>query len=96
MRSRRPIEQAGLALGVEAGDPAMRALARDPHRLGDMRDRHPLLTDPMHQQTTTMERQTSVTVRHEDLRVCEDGNLHSTGGLRFRSTTVTNVPAEYI
>jgi hypothetical protein len=35
-------------------------------------------------------------VRHEDLRVVEDGNLHNTGGLHFRSTqAVTNVPAGY-
>ncbi len=35
---------------------------------GDMRDRHPLFSDPLHQQSPPMRRETSVTVRHEDLR----------------------------
>jgi hypothetical protein len=62
MRSRRPIDQPSFTFG---------ALARDPHRPSDMCDRHALGSDPLHQQTTTMERQTSVPVRHEDLRVVE-------------------------
>jgi hypothetical protein len=34
-----------------------------------MGNRHALDADPMDQQTTTMNSQTSVTVRHEDLRL---------------------------
>jgi hypothetical protein len=41
-----------------------------------------------------LEGETSVTVRHEDLRFGEDGYLHCTGGLRS-SSTVTNLQAEY-
>ena len=64
----------------------MRTLTGHAHRPGDMRDRHPLLSDPTNQQTATMHRQPSVTVRHEDLRVVETANPHSFGGLRFTST----------
>jgi hypothetical protein len=60
--------QPGVAFRVEAGNPTMGALAADPHRLGDMRHGHPLDTNTLHQQTTTMKGQTGVTVRHEDLR----------------------------
>ena len=52
----------------------------------DRSNRHALLTDTADQQTATMHSQTSVTVRHEDLRACGDGNPHSIGGLRFTST----------
>lgn len=68
MRPRGTIDQAGITFGVETGDPSMRTLARDSHRFGDMGHRHALLTDSADQQTPTMQRQTSVTVRHEDLR----------------------------
>ena len=95
MRPRRPVDKPGVALGVEAGDPPVRALTRDPHRLSDMRDRHPLTTDTIDQQTATMHRQTSVTVSHEDLRVVVTANHHSFGGLRFDQRTVTNVLAGY-
>jgi hypothetical protein len=46
----------------------MRALARHTHRLGRMGYRHPLMPDPIDQQPTTVKRQTSITVKHEDLR----------------------------
>ena len=65
------------------------------HRLGDMRDRHALLTDAVHQQTTTMHGQTGVTVRHEDLRVVETAIPTAPGGLHSRQRTVTNVLAGY-
>src|SRR5918995_7184250 len=61
--------QASLALGVEAGHPAVSALAGDAHGLGHMSDRHPELADPVHQQAPAMERQAGVTVTHEDLRL---------------------------
>ena len=66
-RSRRTVVQTRVALGSEASDPTMRTLPRHAHRLGNVSDWHPF-TDPLHQQSTTMKRQTGVTVRHEDLR----------------------------
>ena len=60
--------QTRFALGVETGDPLVGALAADPHRLGDMGNRHSLVPNALHQQATTPERQTGITVRHEDLR----------------------------
>ena len=87
--------QTGLAFDVEAGDPPVGALSRDPHRSSDMGDRHLLLTDALHKQQPAMECQTGVTVTHEDLLGCGDGNPHSTGGIRLRQP-VTNVLAGYI
>ena len=63
--------QPGLALSGEPGHPPVRALAGDPHRFSNIRDRHPGL-DPRDQQSPAMERQTSITVGHEDLRTVED------------------------
>jgi hypothetical protein len=56
----------------------MSALPGDTHRPSHMSDRHGLLTDPLHEQPAAVERQTSVTVTHEDLLDCGDGNPHST------------------
>jgi hypothetical protein len=56
--------QTGFAVGIEAGHPTMSALARDPHRLGDVGDRLPIVANPLNEQTTAMKRETSVTVRH--------------------------------
>jgi hypothetical protein len=50
--------------------------------------------DSLNEQSSAMERETSVTVSHEDLRFCEDGYLHMPGGLHD-SADVTNVQAEY-
>jgi len=55
--------QTSVTLGSETTDPTMRALARDPHRFRDMRDRHPLL-NPFNQQAPAMNSQTSITVSH--------------------------------
>jgi hypothetical protein len=60
-----------------------------------MSDRQGLLTDALHEQPATVERQAGVTVTHEDLLDCGDGNPHSTGGLRS-GQPVTNDLAEYI
>ncbi len=68
VRSRRPIRQASILLSVEARNPAMRSLTRDPHRLGDMSNGHPLNTDPSNRQTTSMNREMGITVTHEDLQ----------------------------
>jgi hypothetical protein len=61
--------QTGLPFGIEASDPAMRALARDPHRSSNVSDRHLLFPDPLHEQQPAVERQAGVTVTHEDLRM---------------------------
>ena len=82
MRPRRPVEKSSIAFCGEPSDPAMRTLSGHAHRPSDMRNRHPLLSDPTNQQTATMHRQPSVMVRHEDLRVVETANHHSFGGLR--------------
>jgi len=95
MRSTRPVPEPGLALRVEPGDPTVRALARDPHRPGDMRDRHALITDTAHQHAPAMERQTSVTVRHEDLRLVKTAISTAPGVFSLRQPNVTNVQAEY-
>lgn len=60
--------QRGQATGLEPTHPAMSALARDPHRLGDMSDRLPAADDSLNEQASAMERETSITVSHEDLR----------------------------
>ena len=67
-RSRRTIVETGLALGVVAGDPPVTALARDPQLLGYVRHRAPLIEHPLDQHQPAVERQPSITVRHEDLR----------------------------
>jgi len=86
LRARRTVVQTGLALGIETSDPTMGALARDPHRSSDMRDRHLLPTDPLHKQQPAVECQAGVTVTHEDLLDCGDGNPHSTRRSSLTST----------
>ena len=94
MRPRRPVHQTGVALGVEPGHPAVGTLAGDPHRPSDMRHRHPLDPDPIHQQPTPKNRQTSITVTHQDLRWVEDDISTPPGGLHL-CQGVTNLMAEY-
>lgn len=67
-RSRRPVDQASLAGGSKAIDPAVGALARDSHGLGRMSDRPLLTTDSINQQQPPVHGQSSITVRHEDLQ----------------------------
>jgi hypothetical protein len=59
-----------------------------------MRDRHALITDPLHQQQPAVERQTSITVRHEDLRVVKTA-ISTAPEVFALGQPVTNVPAEY-
>ncbi len=62
-----------------------------------MRNRHPLMTDPINEQTATMHRQPSVTVRHEDLRMLWRPLITTASEVfAFDQWTVTNVLAEYI
>ena len=74
----------------------MGALTRHPHRLRDMRDGHPLTTDTINEQTATMHRQSSVTVRHEDLRMLWRPLITTASEVfPFDQWTVTNVLAKY-
>ena len=86
------------SLGGEPGHPPVGALPGDPHRLGDVSDRHSGL-DPSDQKAPPMERQTSITVRHEDLRTVGDIDItHRTRRSSSRQRPgwcVTNVLAEY-
>ena len=62
-----------------------------------MSDGHPLMTDSFNQQTATMHRQPSVTVRHEDLRTLWRPLITTASEVfAFDQWTVTNVLAEYI
>jgi hypothetical protein len=98
VRARGPVEQAGFTLRGEPAHPPVGTLPRDPHRLGDVSDRHPGL-DPGDQQPPAMKRQTGITVGHEDLRTVGDLDItHRTRRSSLTSTPrrcVTNVPAEY-
>ena len=60
--------------------PAMTALARDPHRLGDVRHGLALDDDTLHEQSSAMERETGVTVSHEDLRFVKTAISTMPGG----------------
>jgi hypothetical protein len=99
VRPRRPVPQTYLALGVEPGNPAVRALPRNALSLRGMRDRPPLDTHPLDQQQPAAEGQTGITVRHEDLRMVDDLDIaHRTRRSSLRQQpgpSVTNVPAEY-
>ena len=72
------------------------ALAGDAHRFGDMRDRHPKVSHPVHEQAATMKSQTSVTVTHEDLRAVKTSISTAPEVFALGQRPVTNVPAEYI
>lgn len=60
-----------------------------------MRDRYPLITDPLHEQTTAMNSQTSVTVTHEDLRVVKTAISTAPEVFSLGQRPVTNVLAGY-
>lgn len=69
VRSARSLAQPSDSLPLVAGEPSVRALTRDGHRPGGVRDRPPLLADALHEQQAAMDGQTGVSVGHEDLRV---------------------------
>jgi len=87
--------QPGHPLGVEPGDPPVRALPGDPHRLSDMGHRHLQLPDTLHKQQPAMKRQTSVTVTHEDLRVVKTAISTAPRVFALGQPPVTNLAAEY-
>ena len=98
MRPRRPVQQALEAELVEPANPAVRALPRHPQLLRHMRNRAALPPDPPNKQTTTVERQPSISVSHEDLRLVKTGISTAPGGLRMINKprrSVTNLVAEY-
>lgn len=63
-----------------------------------MGHRAAVLTDPPNEQTTTVKRQPSISVSHEDLRLVKTGISTAPGGLRMINKprrSVTNLVAEY-
>ena len=84
------------AFFVESSHPFVGALAAHTHRLGDMRHRPAALSDSFDKQTTGVERQPGITVRHEDLldRV-KRANSTMTQGSSPSQRSVTNVLTEY-
>jgi len=54
---------------VEAAHPTVRTLARDPHGLCRVGNRHALITNPLDQEQATPWGQSGITVRHEGLLV---------------------------
>jgi hypothetical protein len=60
-----------------------------------MGDRHPLIADPLDEQTATMNSQASVTVTHEDLRVVKTAISTAPEVFALGQRPVTNVVAEY-
>jgi hypothetical protein len=89
------IVKPSLTFGSEPGDPPVSALAGHAHRFGDVRDRHPGL-DAFDEESTTVNGQTSITVTHEGLLVCEAANSTRPGGLHScQQTRVTNLVAGY-
>ncbi len=87
--------QTGFAFLLDPAHPLVSALAADSHGLGYMSNRHPKLADTVHKQTSTLKRETGITVRHEDLLACEDGNLHTARRSSPSQGPVTNLPAKY-
>jgi hypothetical protein len=75
------------------------ALPGDPQLLGDVGDRSAVIEDPLYEQPTTIEVQTSISVGHEDLlgwQRRQTSPLSREVLLVHKTQTVTNVPAEYI
>ena len=69
-----------LAVGPKAAHPTVRALTGDAEFLGDMSHRPALVDDSRDKQTTAIQAQTSVSVGHEDLLVCEDLDISTKPG----------------
>ena len=87
--------EALFALEIETSNPLMGALATDPHCFGDVSDWPVFIANTTDKQPTTLKRQTSITVRHEDLLVCEVCKLHNARRSSPSQGSVTNVSAEY-
>jgi hypothetical protein len=95
---RRPVPQTVQAELVEPPDPSVGALPRDTKLLRDVRDGPAIDPDPPNEQTTTVKRQPSISVSHEDLRLVKTGISTAPGGLRMINKprrSVTNLVAEY-
>lgn len=81
VRAAGAVGHPGLTLGPVALCPGRGALARDSHLAGHVGDPTAIINDSTRQDQTTMRRQTSISVRHEDLRAGEDGISTAPGGL---------------
>ena len=95
MRPRGSVLQPGIAFNIEPRQPPMRTLARDPHCFGRMSHRPSQDPDPVNNQTTTMNVETSVTVTHEDLPVGAECNHHSTRRSSPMQLSPTSWPSRY-
>jgi hypothetical protein len=97
VRAAGPILQPGLTLGGVAGDPGPHALARDPHRRGDVR-LLPAGSMPLDDQLAAVDGESGITVGHENLRAdvgLRQATPHSEVLLRSTRPAVTNVLAGY-
>ena len=98
MRPGGPIPQPLDPELVEAAHPPMRTLPRDPQLLRDMSHRTTINPNPPNKQTTTVKRQPSISVSHEDLRLVKTGISTAPGGLHMINKprrSVTNLVAGY-
>ena len=74
----------------------MRALTRDPQLAGHVSDRPTMDPDPLDQQPPAVRRQTSVSVRHEDLRMVKTSDISTTPEvLPSEQAPVSNLLAKY-
>ena len=89
----------GPTFSIEPGNPSVSALTRDAHLRRDVSDRTPEHPDPPNQLATAMERQTGISVRHEDLQckvLTSQSPPHSEVFFMSSRRAVTNVLAGYI
>jgi hypothetical protein len=66
-RTRRPIKQAGLAIGAEAVHPPVSTLTRHAEFLRDMSNRTPVVENTSNEQTATVDSEPGVSVGYKDL-----------------------------
>ena len=87
----------GFALGLVPVDPGLHALARNPHRRGDV-SLLPALLTTLDDQQPTVEGQPGITVGHENLRRSADlDKPHPNRGFSLRQdiSAATNVVSRY-
>ena len=75
--ARRPLDQPRFALSVDPGLPPVCALTGDPHRLRGVSNSPASSADPVHQQTTTVDIQTGISVGHENPRAARTSTIHT-------------------
>ena len=98
VRSRGPLHQAGLSIGLESANPGVHTLTRDPHGRGDV-SLGPAGLKALNHQQPGMKGRTGITVGHENLRRMVDlDKPHPTRGFSSHQadTPATNVMSRYI